>query len=1035
MSSQETDKCDVPARYQHLVAGGWDKEFLEKQSWVSWLDQQVQNNPFKPGEILVDYVRRRVEQSRQPVAAPAPAPSAPAPAPAMPTAVSSSSLAPSFASAPTVNGGGDDFSEMLDLTSYADETASLSNGVNGFSTAYTAPAASSFPASTTQHLYTGFPASPSPTPSPMSVYANGSRAFSPGPIRPFGAPVQSTLSLQSQLIAEERQRNQQAQQQQAAAAVYPHPASTNTFFDPHAFQQPQQQQVPLTVTPSALSTPVPAPVASTSSGSSSSQSKTPKKPSSRSGSPANPSSSSSVKKERVRTASPPVDSYDSTQWTTFLPKLRQHLVSKRIQGAALSTAQFLVKNLQMFSHTDKSSTLSPWGDASDVPPEGRAEVLSTIAKYGTEDFFKAWLDVGKDASSSGKGKGKDDGAGGGRVRSDGLELFQRWLDGAARGYASSSKEGKDGEKKSVVKDRKSKELEQASLAWVLQVLAKLPVTMDHLLAYPAPKLVKRISDRAAEGAVKAAATQLVTKWQKVQEAYRASQSKNASSSTSTATSTVKRKSDGADAPAKKLKTDPTKKPAAPPTALPIANKRPLPSFNKKKTDNPFLAALGNIAKKDGAPAASPAAVPVATSVKLPSAKKVGGVGAVLAAAAEAKKAAAAGDEEMKPREVKLGKNGKPKKSVRWKPDEELEAIREIEKAIYEDDENSAASGARVHAEGEDANANAKDMMLQEAYTLHQHLEDDVEMDEDIEYYEPVAVSVPKNDDFQYFHTEAVSAEREVQEQREAITMAVDETSTPPDTPAEPPEYSPDKADPEPRPIALHEDLANDAEVLQTIADAQASAGVKTFVPNEQLVSLLDELNGGGLSAVLPPQPQGVPPQSMLIDEATRATLRNYQPEQIEAIIRTDPRFHGLSLEQLGLAPQPQPLHPHPADPYQGYAPPPHLGGEQYHGGGGAPYGQPWQPPPAAAYVPPGQPAAWPPQPNYSAGPSGPPPPSYDGYVPPQHGGNLSQSTMQIHGPGQSGGVYRGMRKPVPCRFFTSPRGCDRGALCAFRHDM
>jgi len=68
--------------------------------------------------------------------------------------------------------------------------------------------------------------------------------------------------------------------------------------------------------------------------------------------------------------------------------------------------------------------------------------------------------------------------------------------------------------------------------------------------------------------------------------------------------------------------------------------------------------------------------------------------AALAAVKEKQKlqaAAAAGAASKKDvvEDTSLKKKGKVKKSVRWKPDEELEAIRWIEKAIYDGDAMNA----------------------------------------------------------------------------------------------------------------------------------------------------------------------------------------------------------------------------------------------------------------------------------------------------------------------------------------------------------
>ncbi|GAA5834141.1 hypothetical protein JCM11251_000553 [Rhodosporidiobolus azoricus] len=1044
----------VPARslarrYRHLARTTWDIEFLTKPEWVAWLDDQITASVPAPGEALVDYVRNRVEQIKSGNSTPQPQPqSRPQPVQAPQPAYS---VLPPAAPA-TMNGtnGHDEFSEMLDLTSYAhDDSAANGFGVDGFSSSSAgAPlsAASAYPSSTQHHrLYSTFSPSPSPIPSysgaiapfsqpPPNVYSGAITPFTPG-----GAtttPYSSTLALQGQLINEERQRSQAAAaaQQQQQAGGYLQPTSSQSFFDPSAFHQQPQQVAPQTITPSFLSG-APTPVASTSSVKS-------KKPSS-SGRASSPATASGATTKRSRTASPPSSSsYDPSHWTSISTTLRPYLSSKRLQGSPTATAGHIIKALAQLNHTDRASTLSPWGDASDVPPEGRAEVLTSLVKYAEAEFWDAWVAHGAKTSGA-KGKEKENG----KVKSDGLEILQRWLEGAARGYAAKSKEeegkaeGEKEKKKEKERERKRRELEQGTLALVLQVLTKLPVTLDHLIAYPSvPKLVKRISDRASDGAVKAAATQSFAKWSKLQEKARAAQAKNGSSSsasTSTSSTSAKRKSDEKDGPVKKLKptTEQTKKPV-----LPVAAKLALPSFAKKKAADapppasvsPFAAAMSGLKKKE-TPAPPPPPPPLTTvqaALNTETQRKAALANAAIQAQAQD---ATGGAEKVK----KMGKNGKPKKSVRWRPDEELVAIREIEKAIYEDDENSSGSGARVFAEGEDAEANFRDMNLQEGQTLTMHLDMEDEMDEEIDYYEPIPVIIPDNEDFASFRQEPVSREATLQAEREASIMAVDvESTSAPPSPGEPPEYTPAEPDPATATMQLSAALAADDAFQQTIEMAQAAAPPSSvFAQNEDLTSLLGELASGGLASTLAalqpltPTHSGAPPPTPLIDEATRAQLRNFRPDEVEAIIRQDPRFAGLTLEQLGMAPSPAAMHgapPPPAhDQYQGYVPPAQQ--DNYHAGGV--YGQPWQPPATAPYHPPAQTASWPPQPNYAT-PVAPNPSAYNGYVPPANPGAAGPPQLQtshVHN--------AGWRNKVACRFFKSPRGCDRGELCAFRHDL
>ncbi|GAA6018474.1 hypothetical protein JCM10207_000905 [Rhodosporidiobolus poonsookiae] len=1039
----------VPQRYRHLVQSTWDVEFLAKPSWVEWLDTQVQHAPLAPGELLVDYVRTRVNSQKDAAAAAA----APAPAPSPPTF----SSAPPPAVAPTVQTDyglltGDGFDDPLDLNSYAADDPSTTNGFGDDAAAFSAayPVTSSYGAFASTSGASASPISTYSTPGALAPFSQH-LAYS-GPITPFtphsrgSTPTSfgqsSTLALQTQLINEERARAQAAAGQNGGAGVsgsFLQPTTAGAFFDPRAFQQPPQAT--FTITPAVLSTSA-APIASTSTSTSPSSSSKPAR-----------SSSSSTSTKRSRTASPVVDSYDSSQWTSLLPKIRQHLTPKRLQGAALSTAQQLVKHLALFNHTERASTLSPWGDASDVPPEGRAEVLTAALKYAKDDFWRAWLDVGAPSSSAssgaGKGKEKESSAANAKGKSDGLGVLQYWLDGAGRAYSAAAAKDKEKDKdkaegkKDRERERRRRELEQTTLALVLQALLKLPVAMDHLLVYGSiPKLVKRIAEKAPDGgAVKGAAVQLFTKWMKLQEEARKTAAAAASSSSSAAS---KRKSDAADAPAKKPKTDDAKKKPAT-AALPV-KKVALPSFTKTAPAapaNPFLAGMKGLQGKS-APAEAKPVLPSAKKIK-PAAAPGGGRSMSPVEVRKAPVAAAAHAEGAE--DVKPAANGgkKKKKTVRWKPDEELVAIREIEKAVYEDDENAREAGARL-GEGSDVDANRRDMDMQEGQTLHMHL--DEEMDEDIEFYPPIPITIPDTEDFAFLRQEPVSAELAIQTEREASLMAVDapdadadaDPSAEPPIPGEAPEYAPAEPDAPTKVMLLGKEIADDDSVVRTIALAQAQPRAvirPAYVPfegtepmpmvnNDQLASILGQLSSssldlaGTLQALQPVQPVQQQARHPALDDATLAMFRNYHPEQVDAILRSNPQFAGITLEMLGLAP---PAHAQQQQ-GQGYAPPPaHQA-----------YGQPWQP--AGSYAPPAAASsapAWPPQPNYTAvhAHQHAPPPgrgAYDGYVPPAQpqpaaGGGRGPTLL---GPGG--------KKNVPCRFWYQPRGCDRGEMCAFRHD-
>lgn len=299
-----------------------------------------------------------------------------------------------------------------------------------------------------------------------------------------GVPPASTLAVQAAIHQQQRGVVQQhpgfLDPRQQAELLQTHqggiaPAS----ITPSQVQQQQPQSFSIASTPSTSASPPPAPAASskvgTKSSSSSKSASTLKK--------ANGTSSGVARaKQRPPSASPappaaPVKyEYDPEEWQQILPGVRTLLSAKRLQASPLATAPKLLKDLRFFSHETRAD--SPWGDTSDVPPEGRAEVLQALLKYAKDEFWRVFLETGqgKPASSSatttggGKGKGKENGddqqqqqmAG---IKSDALDLLQAWLEGASKAVLRE----KGGGSGTSEKDRRRKELEQATLVLVLQV--------------------------------------------------------------------------------------------------------------------------------------------------------------------------------------------------------------------------------------------------------------------------------------------------------------------------------------------------------------------------------------------------------------------------------------------------------------------------------------------------------------------------------------------------------------------------------------
>ncbi|BGP46984.1 hypothetical protein JCM10450v2_002836 [Rhodotorula kratochvilovae] len=1041
----------VPSRLRRLAKTPWDVQFLTNPTFVSWLEGHLGASPLVNDEPLVDYVRARLppkplryapSASDLPTTAPSPVPSSssasPSPSPPPPAAKP--------ASPPPVMSFDAGFDDVLDMNSYA---AAEPNGLDDFADA----AAFRAPSPVEPALYQALSPARNAngrTPSPF--------AYNPGAIAPFTAPAtggffsrtaspaftssgaladptvaSSSLAPTADLIHRGRASHANSPVTAgaqatpwngffAAGAGVANHVPPGALFDPAAVAG-EASGPTMTITPSVISAPPPP-----------SASPPPAKPAPKN-KPVASTSSSAASSSKGRSASPAVtkrapaqavSSYSSEHWTSFVPKIRAHLDAKRLSRTPVASAQFLVRNLHdLFTYADRASTSSPWGDASDVPPEGRAEVLSALLSYAKEDFWRAWVAEGASAAAgAGGGKGKEkEAAPAPAAKSDGLELLQCWLEGASALVSMSSKDKEAAKARPDPKERKKKELEAATLVLVLQVLAKLPLSFDHLLAYMAlPKRVKRISDRARDGAAKAAATQLVVKWGKLQEAARA----GGSSSTAAA---GKRKADDANGPAKKAKTTTTtttttvKKPVAQPNPLGKA----LPSFKKAPAAAPppagrsaLAAALEQLNARKAAPPAPPAPAPAAAQ---PAASTAGAAPAAAPRKGTGKPGGTAGN---------VGE--RVRKSVRWAPEGELEKIKLIEKAIYADEDG--AEGATVTAEGESLDESLHLMQEQEGLSLAMHFEEE-ELIEEIDWYEPVDVVIPDTEDFAPLREPKKSSEPELYP--ETTPMEVD--SAPPESPSEPPASEldvPITPDDEIKRIPLDASLKNDPEVIQTIEDAQLSRPpVGGFASNDQISALLSQLSASGLVDALgggapvpaltnphaPPIGAGAevqPPPAQISAEALEA-LRSYPPEQVAAIVQSQPGMAGLDLAALGIVPAPmQPPVPHRLPPgfeaqpqylpqQQGYVPP-GFAAQPYNG---------YVPPSAQQHVPPawGAPAAADPyngyQPPVGAHAGG-------GYVPhPQHG------TASAVPPVTPRKAMRG-KKDVPCKFFRSRGRCDWG---------
>lgn len=401
------------------------------------------------------------------------------------------------------------FDEQMSLApSFSADTGFLSGPANGANFEDDQP----YRQSSADALYPSLHHSDQRMPSPLATYSGAvapfSQVYQNQPLSPFGslaysaaagtaAPAYASLPAgvtSSSTLAMQAEIHRQHRVQQ-------HPG----FLDPRhqvALLQSREDEgiSPATITPSAMQS---ISVASTPSGSASPPpvASTSKSAAETSNSSRNGTSSSSTTKKlapstsrskRPHSASPAPTPppHDPEAWSHMLPTIRSHLTAKRLQASPLSTAPKLLKDLRLFSRAESSD--SPWGDSSDVPPEGRAEFLHNLLKYAKEEFWRVFLEVGQDKTGANKGKGKEDGAGSEHaIESHALELLQGWLEGASRSALREKGSGGSSEK-----DRKRKELEQTTLMLVLQVCHPVSFALlaflfcnDVVLVPAAPRVV------------------------------------------------------------------------------------------------------------------------------------------------------------------------------------------------------------------------------------------------------------------------------------------------------------------------------------------------------------------------------------------------------------------------------------------------------------------------------------------------------------------------------------------------------------------
>ncbi|KAJ6612145.1 hypothetical protein B0H10DRAFT_1918313 [Mycena sp. CBHHK59/15] len=229
------------------------------------------------------------------------------------------------------------------------------------------------------------------------------------------------------------------------------------------------------------------------------------------------------------------------------------------------------------------------------------------------------------------------------------------------------------------------------------------------------------------------------------------------------------------------------------------------------------------------------------------------------------------------------RNGKRKKTVTWPPEGQLESVRLIEKAIYDDD---PADGMIYAAHS------LRDLDRSEGAALHAHL-----FEETVDWYDPLPIDIPIDVPDQGPRG-AESQEKATQEQREqtALVSLYMSPASIPDSPAEPASTIPE------------EEVDKDVRVMTSGPDVDlvfwsgppVQAPPPAAAPLSSVADLVGQLavgmEGTG-SAAVDPQLQNLP------------TL---PPEQLQQLLQQLSQFPQPAQQQMQIQQQQQPYSEWPA---------------------------------------------------------------------------------------------------------------------------
>ncbi|KAI0329960.1 hypothetical protein GY45DRAFT_1324394 [Cubamyces sp. BRFM 1775] len=597
------------------------------------------------------------------------------------------------------------------------------------------------------------------------------------------------------------------------------------------------------------------------------------------------------------------------------------------------------------------SILDQYGIA-DVDPQIRLDIVTKIRDCAGNHYFRAWVDT-----------------------SVAMDIVREWLKLAFVG-------------------RNDPQLVETIMP-ILHIIDRLPLSLEKLKQSKLGKLIMKLTKDPPTPAIKDMAMNLEQKWRRMLQEQDGA-GRQADSDKAEDLKGKKRKVDPSSKAAPPAKKAAVATPAGPSKAKAVSAKEIKPVVKDAKSDSSFFSSRTKQAKppmpsfkKNTSASTSNAAAAPKNDPNVAQPSSINPFAEILA---HFQGPSAAGPSNSTPPPAASGQPagsttglaagsstshtlGKRKKSVTWAPDGQLEQIKLIERAVYDDD--GTTGSLPTH--------NIRDLDRDEGAALHNHL-----FEEQIEWTEPQPLQMPPEIEIPARGNE--SQERAAQEEREQSALVVSYASPAqiPDSPAEPPVQIPD------------EQVDDGVRTMLTGPEADAvfwSDGVPALVvdanrPSTSVAELVGQL-------AAPPMPDVANPSFA----ASMTPLAGINPEQLQQIT--------LALSQggfgaLGAQPGPPPSAP------MGLS----HGGEQAWGGQYNEFDRGYH------------------EPN-GAGRGGEPPPgpsrrwNEDGWG--DRGGHRGRGrgAPPMRGRGRGDGFRNTKRKP--CSFFQAGR-CRYGDQCDFSHE-